>query len=135
MCYLLTAKSVHEATSFRNWEGVGPSRERLVEELMHLMEIEGLDRPYQSNSTLPPNHLVSLLKQSIAYQVQSSNRYIPNIQPKVETLLQNYSSPMIPNYLKRSFVGHKANVKCCQFLDFQDNEWILSGSRYIYHAI
>lgn len=43
LCYLLTCKSVQDAPSFRNWEGIGPSRESLLERFQSMLEIETQD--------------------------------------------------------------------------------------------
>lgn len=40
MCYLLSAKAVHDAPSFRNWEGVHAAREKLVEAFGSMVEGE-----------------------------------------------------------------------------------------------
>ena len=40
LCYLLTAKSVHDAPSFRNWEGVAGGREKLVDQLQSMVDFE-----------------------------------------------------------------------------------------------
>lgn len=40
LCYLLSAKSVHDAPSFKNWEGVASARERLVEAFGQMVEGE-----------------------------------------------------------------------------------------------
>lgn len=40
LCYLLSAKSVHDAPSFKNWEGVTAARERLVESFGKMVEGE-----------------------------------------------------------------------------------------------
>jgi TPR1-like, CTLH-containing domain len=38
LCYLLTCSSVQEAASFRDWPGTRAARERLAEEVTHMME-------------------------------------------------------------------------------------------------
>ena len=40
LCYLLSAKSVHDAPSFKNWEGVNASRQKLVEQFGRMVEGE-----------------------------------------------------------------------------------------------
>ena len=37
LCYLLTAKSVHDSPAFKSWEGIGPSRERLAEQFQSMV--------------------------------------------------------------------------------------------------
>nr|CAG8501963.1 2192_t:CDS:10 [Entrophospora candida] len=68
LCYLLTAKAVYDAPSFKNWEGIGP-----------------------------------------------------------ESLLQDYSSFVIPNAIRATLSGHLGNVKCVEFIGEEGRE-IVSGS-------
>jgi COMPASS component SWD3 len=70
LCYLLTSKSINEASSFKNWEGIGPAREKLAEQLQNLMELESLSD--QGISIVPPRRLLRLLQQAVAYQVESN---------------------------------------------------------------
>ena len=44
LCYLLTAKSIHEVPSFQHWEGIQSGRERLVEQLQTMIDIEVNDQ-------------------------------------------------------------------------------------------
>ncbi|KAI9217748.1 hypothetical protein BC828DRAFT_408225 [Blastocladiella britannica] len=80
LCYLLTATSVHDVPAFRQWEGVGPGRERLAEQLQAMIDLESVDRDVY----VPPNRLLTLLKQAVAYQVVYS-RYHPKVPPRVHT--------------------------------------------------
>ena len=48
LCYLLTVKSIQEAPVFKTWEGVSAARERLVEQLENMTEIEVADRQSKS---------------------------------------------------------------------------------------
>ena len=81
-----------------------------------------------SGSTyIPPGRLISLLKQAYAYQMEFS-RYRPTVTPKVRTLLEDYSSTIIPNSAKNTFVGHIMNVKCVEFVG-EKGEMLISGSR------
>ncbi|KAL7747329.1 hypothetical protein RI367_007383 [Sorochytrium milnesiophthora] len=129
LCYLLTAKSVHDAPSFKNWEGIALGREKLVEQLQDMVDFEQLDR----NSTVkhiftyvPPGRLLHLMRQAAAYQVDFA-RYHPRVAPKLTTLLQDYTSYVIPNAVHRTFAGHRANVKCVDFVGEQ-GAYIASGS-------
>ncbi|KAJ3086995.1 hypothetical protein HK102_012019 [Quaeritorhiza haematococci] len=47
LCYALTAKSVHDVPSFKNWEGIGPTREKLVEQFQNMIDFEDADREGQ----------------------------------------------------------------------------------------
>ncbi|KAJ3292410.1 hypothetical protein HDU76_007166, partial [Blyttiomyces sp. JEL0837] len=124
ICYLLTAKSVHDAPSFRSWEGIGPSREKLVELFQTMVDVELADR--DGSAYIPPDRLLTMLRQAVAYQIEFS-RYHPRIAPKIKTLLQDYQSLIIPNAVRHSFVGHRGNVKCVDFVG-DLGQYIISGS-------
>ncbi|KAI9168631.1 hypothetical protein H9P43_008004 [Blastocladiella emersonii ATCC 22665] len=122
LCYLLTAKSVHDAACFRNWEGIGPGRERLAEQLQAMVDLEGIDREV----FVPPNRLINLLKQAVAYQVEYA-RYHPKVPPRIQSLLEDYTAYIIPNAVRHVLAGHADNVKCCTFVG-ADGQLIASGS-------
>ncbi|KAJ3417585.1 hypothetical protein HDV05_000042 [Chytridiales sp. JEL 0842] len=124
ICYLLTAKSVHDAPSFKTWEGIGPSREKLAEHFQTMMDVEHTDD--DGNTFIPPNRLLTLLRQAVAYQIEFS-RYHPRIAPRITTLLQDYQTLIIPNAVKSTFVGHKGNIKCVEFTG-EEGRKIVSGS-------
>ncbi|CAG8446282.1 13569_t:CDS:10 [Acaulospora morrowiae] len=124
LCYLLTAKSVRDAPSFRNWEGIGPARERLVEQFQNMLNFENTDK--DGSIYVPPNRLLALLRQAVAYQIEFS-RYHPRVAPRVNTLLQDYSSFVIPNATHATLIGHRGNVKCVDFIGEEGRE-IVSGS-------
>ncbi|KAJ3298013.1 hypothetical protein HK104_011237 [Borealophlyctis nickersoniae] len=124
LCYLLTAKSVHDVPSFKGWQGIGPSREKLVEQFQSMIDVEITDR--EGSAYVPPHRLLNLLRQAVAYQIEFS-RYHPRVAPKVTTLLQDYTSLIIPNAVHHTFSGHKGNVKCCEFVG-EEGKWLVSGS-------
>ncbi|KAI9362948.1 WD40-repeat-containing domain protein [Zopfochytrium polystomum] len=124
LCYLLTAKSVHEAPSFRTWEGIGPSREKLVELFQNMIDVEENDR--ERTPFVPPKRLLTLLRQAVAYQIEFS-RYHPGIVPRIRTLLEDYQSLVIPNAVRNTFTGHKGNVKCVEFVG-ERGQLLVSGS-------
>ncbi|ORY96519.1 WD40-repeat-containing domain protein [Syncephalastrum racemosum] len=124
LCYLLTAKSIHEAPSFKNWEGVMAARENLVEQIQNMLDFETVDR--NGGRYIPPNRLITLLRQAVAYQIEFS-RYHPKVAPTVDSLLEDYSSFVIPNSLAANLCGHRNNVKCVEFLGEEGRE-IVSGS-------
>ncbi|KAI8979195.1 hypothetical protein BDF20DRAFT_868118 [Mycotypha africana] len=127
MCYLLTAKSIHEAPSFKQWEGIMASREALVDQLQSMLEFETADRTNQQHSRhIPPDRLLTLLRQAVAYQIEFS-RYHPKIAPTVSTLLEDYTSFVIPNAVGATLTGHKGNIKCLQFLGVEGKQ-VVSGS-------
>ncbi|CAB4401166.1 unnamed protein product [Rhizophagus irregularis] len=54
MCYLLTAKAVHDAPSFKNWEGIGPAREKLVEQFQNMLNFENTDKDAETFNDFSP---------------------------------------------------------------------------------
>jgi COMPASS component SWD3 len=123
---LLTAKSVNDVPSFKDWQGVMPSREKLVEMFQNMIEQDNSD--LHGSVLVPPNRLLTLLRQAVAYQIEYS-RYHPNVEPKIDTLLSDYSCLIVPNAIKSIFSGHTGNVKCVEFLG-NDGKYLVSGSRY-----
>ncbi|RHY33958.1 hypothetical protein DYB32_001240 [Aphanomyces invadans] len=107
LCYLLTCKSITEVESFRDWEGVVKSREKLAEQLKATFELDAVPTEHIN---IPDNRLVNLLHQSVAYQMEFS-RYHPKTVPKVSTLLRDFECQVLPNAVKTTFVGHSQNVK------------------------
>lgn len=101
LCYLLSCKSVQDAPSFKSWEGVRPSRERLLTEFQSLIDLEG---PEPSSSTrrhslrrlsnlntlvalseyVQPDRLLTLFRQALAYQLEFSP-YHSRTAPKITT--------------------------------------------------
>ncbi|KAJ3121100.1 hypothetical protein HK098_003971 [Nowakowskiella sp. JEL0407] len=125
LCYLLTAKSVHDAPSFKSWEGVLPAREKLVEQFQLMLNFETQER--EGVSPVPDNRLLQLLRQAVAYQIETSRYHLKISTPKVSTLLQDYTSAVIPNAVKDTFTGHTGNVKCVEFVG-EEGRQIISGS-------
>ncbi|ETV75141.1 hypothetical protein, variant 1 [Aphanomyces astaci] len=123
LCYLLTCKSITEVESFRDWEGVVKSREKLAEQLKATFELDAVPT---ENVNIPDNRLVNLLHQSVAYQMEFS-RYHPKTVPKVSTLLRDFECQVLPNAVKTTFVGHSQNVKCVTFVG-REGTYIASGS-------
>ncbi|RKP26669.1 WD40-repeat-containing domain protein [Syncephalis pseudoplumigaleata] len=124
LCYLLTAKSVQDAPSFKSWEGIGPSRERLVEQFQNMLDSE---RTIRENAVrVPENRLIGLLQQAVAYQMEHS-RYHSKTIVKSTSLLADYASFVIPNAMCKTFRGHRHNAKCLTFAGVND-KYILSGS-------
>nr|CCA26522.1 conserved hypothetical protein [Albugo laibachii Nc14] len=160
LCYLLTCKSVKEASCFRSWEGVYKSRQKLIEQLKSTFEMddfmmimsvpmsvamtnecprksdhETLEKTVTGDANsaendcvvhVPENRLLTLLHQSVAYQMEFS-RYHPKIVPKVNTLLRDYECEVVPNAVKVTYGGHMQNVKYVTFLG-HDGEFLASGS-------
>lgn len=104
---------------------------------------------------VPPNRLLTLLRQAVAYQIEFS-RYHPRVAPCVnmyvifikniikinlwsfvlknysfDSLLQDYTSFIIPNAICATLSGHLGNVKCVEFIGEEGWE-IVSGSRWFW---
>lgn len=125
LCYLLTCKSVQDAPLFRNWDGgKGSSREKLVEQFQAMLESDTTKSA--GPVPLPPNRLLTLMQQAVAYQIEFS-RYHPKVVPKINSLLQDYSALVLPNALMNNLAGHKRNVKCVTFVG-EEGIYIASGS-------
>lgn len=91
-----------------------------------MVEFDNSDR--EGAAYVPPERLLTLLRQAVAYQIEFS-RYHPQIAPKILTLLQDYTSLVIPNQVRHTFEGHTGNVKCADFVG-DEGLYIISGSRY-----
>ncbi|KAJ1958112.1 hypothetical protein GGI12_004823, partial [Dipsacomyces acuminosporus] len=114
LCYLLTTKSIQDAPAFKNWDGIASSREKLAEYLQNILEFEIVGRENE-HQYLKPNRLISMLRQSVAYQIESC-QYHADAVPTVSTLLSDYSPVVIPNKEQNEFVGHLGNVKCTDYV-------------------
>eukprot|EP01087_Luapelamoeba_hula_P022214 TRINITY_DN7906_c0_g1_i1.p1 TRINITY_DN7906_c0_g1~~TRINITY_DN7906_c0_g1_i1.p1 ORF type:complete len:601 (+),score=60.46 TRINITY_DN7906_c0_g1_i1:221-1804(+) len=114
LCFLLTCKSVQDAPSFRNWDGAkGSSRELLLEQFRSTLQFS--NRRAEATKQVPPNRLLHLLRQAVAYQIEFS-RYHPKVAPKIHSLLEDYSPFVLPNSLRAVYNGHKDAVKCIDFV-------------------
>ncbi|RKP01996.1 hypothetical protein CXG81DRAFT_2085, partial [Caulochytrium protostelioides] len=108
LCYLLTAKAVQDAPSFRHWEGVVPAREALAEHFDHAMRLDavaaalGLDRPRPAPLPVPPRRLEQLIRQAVARQVDACPYASTPARP-VSTLLEDYSPLVLPNAVREIF--------------------------------
>ncbi|KAF9022717.1 hypothetical protein BGZ52_000694 [Haplosporangium bisporale] len=71
LCYLLTTKSIHDAPSFKNWEGIAQGRDKLVEQFQSMLEVENSVK--DGSVYVPPNRLLNLLRQAVAYQIECSS--------------------------------------------------------------
>jgi WD40 repeat protein len=110
--------------SFRNWEGISASREKLVELFQSMMDHEITER--EQHVFVPPQRLIQLLRQAVAYQVECS-RYHPSVTPRITTLLQDFTPLVVPNVVKTVYHGHTKNVKCAEFLG-DDGIHMMTGS-------
>ncbi|KAI3623991.1 hypothetical protein CBS14141_002419 [Malassezia furfur] len=131
LCYLLSAKSVTDAPSFRSWEGIQPAREALVAEFSPILDQEreerdAADAERQSHEHVPAHRLLTLLHQAMAYQVEFA-RYQKRTVPVVDSLLQDYSGFVVPNRCRKTLHGHDQNVKCVRFIG-EDGRRLVSGS-------
>eukprot|EP01137_Pigoraptor_chileana_P022042 Opistho-2@86488 len=122
LCYLLVSRSITDAPSFKDWEGIQPMRERLVEQFQSFLEFEA---EATDPVPVPPNRLLTLLRQAVAYQIEFS-RYHPKMIPEIESLLHDFTSLVVPNAIRSRLVGHTSNVKCVAFAG-EEGHAILSG--------
>jgi hypothetical protein len=90
LCYLLTSKSVQDVPSFKNWEGIAASREKLVEMFQSMIDYDVADR--EGSVYVPPGRLLTLLRQAVAYQVECSRYHTgaPKITTQVFFLMLDY---------------------------------------------
>ena len=122
MAYLLTARSIQDAPSFRNWEGINASREKLLDQFQNMIQFSSSSSSSSSSDFIPPHRLLTLLNQSVSYQVER-NKVKPT-KPSVGSLLQDFETFVVPNVCQRTFSGHEGNVKCAEWV----GDRILSGS-------
>lgn len=99
-------------------------RERLADQLQNMVNFELLSS--QEAAFIEPQRLVKLMRQAVAYQVESSY-YHPLVAPKIGTLLQDYQPLVIPNTCTVTLKGHTANVKCVNWVGAAGN-YIATGS-------
>ncbi|KAJ2136534.1 hypothetical protein GGH17_001919, partial [Coemansia sp. RSA 788] len=125
LCYLLTTKSIQDAPAFRNWDGVSSSREKLAEYLQNILEFEIVGRESEHQHMMP-NRLTALLRQAVAYQIESC-QYHSDAIPLVPTILTDYAPVVVPNTEQHSFIGHLGNIKCTAYVG-QCGRHVASGS-------
>jgi len=75
LCFLLTCNQVNEAQSFKDWVGIESSRERLAEWCRQFISTNKLhlSRPTGGPPEPPPGRLIHMLRQAVAYQIESSS--------------------------------------------------------------
>ncbi|SCZ88541.1 BZ3500_MvSof-1268-A1-R1_Chr2-1g04478 [Microbotryum saponariae] len=125
LCYLLSAKSVHDAPSFKAWEGVSSAREKLCDVLEQMVERER-DEKEEESAYVPPGRLVTMLEQAVSFQLELS-RFRPRQAPVIRTLLKDYTPFVVPNAVACTFEGHRANVKSVRFIGAEGAQ-LVSGS-------
>lgn len=130
LAYLTSASTVHDAPGLRDWAGAGPEREKLVAMWRELTD--GAQRgaaafgdAAAASSRVPKDRLLTLIKQAAAWQVTAAGPKTTG-PVNIETLFVDYTSPDIPSRLKLMVRGHRANVKC---VDFVGDSMGVSGSR------
>jgi COMPASS component SWD3 len=128
LSYALTCNSVQEISLFKDWDGSnGNSREKVVEMLNYFISFEEheLGDSFSSLNSVPPRRLLTMIEQSLVHQISSQNRN-PTDKPKIESLLHDYESYIVPNSLMKTFKQHASNVKTIQFLG-QHCEYLASA--------
>ncbi|CAM9753354.1 unnamed protein product, partial [Discosporangium mesarthrocarpum] len=126
LCYLLTCKSVSESAHFRSWGGVLGGREALADELARLVEVES--GAALNEAPMPPNRLVTLLQQAVAYQVEF-NRYHPQGPPRVGSLAHDFRCMAVPNRCRDLFAGNSLGTKGVCFVG-EEGFLLASGGAY-----
>mmetsp|Transcript_37641 Transcript_37641/g.150106 ORF Transcript_37641/g.150106 Transcript_37641/m.150106 type:complete len:603 (-) Transcript_37641:890-2698(-) len=124
LCYLLTCKSVNDASTYQNWNGVSATREALVDRFSNILDLES--REAMAHVNTPPKRLLDLIEQAFQFQVQNG-KYHPKVPPKIGTVLEDYECFVLPNALRHSFRGHKGNIKSIAFCG-EEGQLIVSGS-------
>lgn len=136
LTYLLSCQSVTESDAFADWDGANVSRALLVDQCARLLDFEtfqsdpsapatpvrGLSAPgagaagtARSPEGLPPQRLVTLIRQAIAFQVEES-MYLLRAPPRIGTILEDFECAVVPNAHCRTLFGHTGNVKCVTFV-------------------
>ncbi len=133
LCYLLSCKSVTEARSFHNWDGVKPRARRACEQYARWLDFEFFQREGRPTPRvggrvpeLPPRRLVHLLQQAVAFQI-SSARYTPRAPPRIATILEDFETVMLPTGRRGLLRGHVENVKSLAFVG-SDGAALATGS-------
>jgi COMPASS component SWD3 len=157
LCYLLTCRSVQDAKSFSHWGGVTSSREKLADHFERMILSEypevgshhhdqeshdhrrGHQQQQQRQQQIrnkqllrvdppapSPDRLVRLLQQAAAYQIEFSP-YHPALEPRVESLMEDFRCRVVPDSPDCIFGGHTNNVKCVEFVGRAGN-LLTSGS-------
>lgn len=126
LCYLLTCKTLSEATTFRDWDGINASRTALIDQYSRLLDFDTSPAPALQTTQIPPNRLLHLLQQALAFQILSA-RHMPRQLPHVNTLLEDFESVVVPNQLITVLRGHRGgNVKCVTFVG-EEGDLLASG--------
>ncbi|ORY24960.1 WD40-repeat-containing domain protein [Naematelia encephala] len=138
LSYLTSASTVHDAPSFRDWGGVGVERERLVAVWREIMDgagsIDGGSTDGREKRYVPPNRLVELFKQAVAWQVGHHGVRTGETNAwTVHSLLQDYRPLIVPSDLNRLVSGHTANVKCIGLIGPEGNTAISGSSDTTLH--
>ncbi|KAI8866339.1 WD40 repeat-like protein [Ramicandelaber brevisporus] len=143
LCYLLSAKSVQDAPSFRHWEGIMPARQKLAERLQSMVDLETWDS--DTTAFMPPHRLLTLLRQAVAYQIDRGNSGLSQQRNhngdnsdggdsstaaalRVNTLLANYEHTVIPRVVVAALNGHSDNIKRALFIGEQGRRVLTCSS-------
>eukprot|EP01080_Neovahlkampfia_damariscottae_P001744 gene1744-513_t len=107
----------------------GHSREKLLETLNYYIDFEthDLGGDYSSSlKNLPPKRLITLIEQSLLYQISNNkDNLLIDEKLKIESLLHDFESYIIPNMLTRTFHSF-SNIKSIEFLG-QNSDFLASG--------
>jgi COMPASS component SWD3 len=140
LTYLLSCQSVTECDQFADWDGANASRALLVDQCARLLDFEAFQADASTPTAataavrglgrgsggVPPGRLVHLIQQAVAFQVDSS-LYRLSAPPRIGTILEDFECMVVPNTLRRNFVGHRGNVKCAEFVG-EEGRAVVTGS-------
>lgn len=131
LAYLTSASTVHDAPGLRDWAGTSPEREKLAAMWRELTDASRINANAIAASgqesprrPVPRDRLLTLLKQAAAWQVDKAGPR-GSAPYSISTLLCDYTRPTVPSHLDRLVRGHRANVKC---VDFLHDGFAVSGS-------
>eukprot|EP00658_Telonema_sp_P-2_P012246 TRINITY_DN14669_c0_g1_i5.p1 TRINITY_DN14669_c0_g1~~TRINITY_DN14669_c0_g1_i5.p1 ORF type:complete len:571 (+),score=161.32 TRINITY_DN14669_c0_g1_i5:109-1713(+) len=124
LCYMLTCNSVQDVPSFRDWNP-SSGRQSMCDQFTLMLNLEEYPDD-MSLSKVPPDRLVEMMHQAVAYQIEF-NRYQPSVTPRVSTLLEDYTTCVLPSTTVHTLTAHKANVKCVTWVG-EDGQAVATGS-------
>ena len=74
----------NEAASLSDWEGIQSGREKLVDQLQTMVDIETIMDQSSCPSYVPPKRLQEIFNQAAAYQISNSQYHVKSV-PEVST--------------------------------------------------
>ena len=115
LCVLLTCKSVRECHRYNLYPGTAKARENLSSQIESLTTSQGFFSPDNHSQEIPPHRLVSLVEQAVSYQLLGGVSP-PSPPKKIESIVNDYQSHLLPNHNLHSITELSSNVKCIEFI-------------------